>query len=85
MTLLLDILEDPFADNTKAKQPIDLLARQSIQESTDENIAENVPETTDQRLNGKFVSKNVFNLSHRALTEHETSLLDKEWNFVPMP
>ena len=81
----LDILEDLLADNTKAKQPIDLLARQSIGECTTESIVDNVPETPDQRLDGKSVSKNVFNLSHQALTEHEISVLDKGLNFVPTP
>ena len=74
---MLDILEDFLADNTTAKQPIDLLARQSIGECTTESIADNVPETLDERLDGKFVSKNVFNLSYPALTEHEISVLDK--------
>ena len=82
---LLDILEDLLADNTKVKQPIDLLARQSIGECTTERIVDNAPKAPDQRLDGKFVSKNVFNLSHRALTEHEISVLDKELNFVPTP
>ena len=50
-----------------------------------ESIVDNIPETQDQRLDGKFVSKNVFNLSSRALTEHEISVLDKELNFVPTP
>ena len=74
-----------MADNTKAKQPIDLLARQSIGECTTESIVDYVPETPDQRLDGKSVSKNVFNLSHQALTEHEISVLDKGLNFVPTP
>ena len=39
----------------------------------------------DQRLDGKFVSENVFSLSSRSLTEHEISVLDKELNFVPTP
>ena len=59
---------DILADDVKAKQPIDLLVRQSIGETTTESIVELIPETPDQELDGKFVSKNVFNLSHRALT-----------------
>ena len=76
----LDILEDLLANNTKAKQPLDLLARQSIGESTIESIVDNVPETPDQRLDGKFVLRNVFNLYHRAL-----SVLEKRLNFVSKP
>ena len=82
---LLDILEDLLADNMKTKQPIDLLARQSVGECTTESIVDHVPKTPDQRLVGKFVLKNVFNLSHRALTEHEISILGRGLNFVPMP
>lgn len=59
---------DILADDAKAKQPIDLLVRRSIEETTTESIVEHIPETPDQELDGKFVSKNVFNLSHRALT-----------------
>ena len=77
-TLLLDISEDLFVENTKVKQSIELFARQSIEESIDESIVDNVSETPDQRLNRKFVSKNVFNLSHYVLTGHEISVLDKD-------
>ena len=78
-------MEDLLADNTKEKQPIDLLARQLVGESTTESIVDNVPETPDQRQDGKFVSKNVFNLSHRKLAEHEISVLDKVLNLFPTP
>ena len=37
----------------------------------------------DGRLKGKFVSKNVINLSKRNLTENEISLLSKGLNFIP--
>ena len=46
---LLDILEDLLADNIKAKQPIDLLARKSIGECTAESIVDNVPKTPKTR------------------------------------
>ena len=76
---------DILADDAKAKQPIDLLVRQSIEETTTESIVEHIPETPDQELDGKFVSKNVFNLSHQALTSDKFSVLDKRLNFVPTP
>ena len=38
-----------------------------------------------QRLDGKFISKNVFNLSHGELTEHQISVLDKGLSFIPTP
>ena len=39
----------------------------------------------DGRLKGVYVSKNVFNLSKRALNEAEVSLLSKGLKFVPTP
>ena len=36
-------------------------------------------------MEGKFVSKNVLNLSNRVLTESEIRVLDKGLNFVPKP
>ena len=36
-------------------------------------------------MEGKFVSRNVFNLSDRVLTENEIKVLDKGLNFVPTP
>ena len=57
----------------KKISPTDLLARQSIGKSTAESIVGNIPKTPDQRLDGKFVLKNVFNLFHQALTELEIS------------
>ena len=37
----------------------------------------------DGQLKGKFVNKNVINLSKRNLTQNEISLLSKGVNFVP--
>ena len=39
----------------------------------------------DERLKGVYVSENVLNLSKRALTEAEVSLLSKGLKFVPTP
>ena len=36
-------------------------------------------------MEGKFVFKNVLNLSNRVLTENEIRVLDKGLNFVPTP
>ena len=54
-TTLLNILESLLADNTAAKQPIDLEARQSIGESSNNNSPENNAETPNsKRMEGKF-------------------------------
>ena len=37
----------------------------------------------DGRLKGKFVSKNVINLSEQNLNENEISLLSKGFDFIP--
>ena len=85
-TTLLNILKSLFADNTEEKQPIDLEAWQSIGESSNNNSAENNAETPNsKRMEGKFVSQNVFNLSDGLLTENEIKVLDKELNYVPTP
>ena len=85
-TTLLNILESLLADNTEAKQPIDLEARQSIGESSNKNYPENNAETpNNKRMEGKFVSQNVFNSSDRVLTENEIKILDKGLSFVPTP
>ena len=42
-------------------------------------------ETTGERLSGKFVSKNVCNLSNRVLSESEISVLSKGLKFCPTP
>ena len=69
-TTLLNILESLLADNTEAKQPIDLEARQSIGESSNNTSPESNADTLNsKRMEGKFVSQNVFNLSERVLTE----------------
>ena len=39
----------------------------------------------DNRLEGKFISINVINLSQRQLTKSEISLLSKGLKFVPTP
>ena len=83
---VLNILDSLLADNTEAKKPIDLEARQSIGESSSNNSPENNAETSDsKRMEGKFASQNVFNLSDRVLTENEIKVLDKVLNFVPTP
>ena len=40
---------------------------------------------TRPKTRWKICVKNVFSLSHRELTENETSVLDKRLNFVPTP
>ena len=40
---------------------------------------------TRPKTRWKICVKNVFSLSHRELTENETSVLDKILNFVPTP
>ena len=85
-TTLLNILEIVLADNTEAKQPIDLETRKSIGESSNNNSPENNADAPNsKRMQGKFVSQNVFNLSDRVLTENEIKVLDKGLNFVPTP
>ena len=53
--MMILILEDLLVDNTKGKQSIDLLVRQSIRECTNESTVDNIPDRPDQRLDGKFV------------------------------
>ena len=56
------------ADNTAAKQPIELGAQQSIGKSSNNNSPGNNAETPNRkRIEGKFVSHNIFNLSDRVL------------------
>ena len=52
-----------------------------VAQETDDNRAK----LRDNRLEGKFVSKNVINLSQRQLTKSEISLLSKGLKFVPTP
>ena len=47
--------------------------------------SENVAMFRANRLQGKFVSKNVINLSRRNLSPAEISLLSKGLKFVPIP
>ena len=47
------------------------------------NESENVAMFRGNRLEGKFVSKNVINLSRRNLSSAEISLLSKRLEFVP--
>ena len=47
------------------------------------NESENVAMFRGNRLEGKFVSKNVINLSRRNLSSAEISLLSKGLKFVP--
>ena len=50
-----------------------------VVEETDDNRAK----LKDNRLEGKFVSKNVINSSQRQLTKSEISLLSKGLKFLP--
>ena len=50
-----------------------------------QEIDDNRAQLKDNRLEGKFVSKNVINLSQRQLTKSEISLLSKGLKFVPTP
>ena len=50
-----------------------------------QEIDDNKTKLKDNRLEGKFVSKNVINLSQRQLTKSEISLLSKGPKFVPTP
>ena len=61
-TTLLNTLESLLADNTEAKQPIDLEPQQLIGESSNNNFPENKTETQNSK---RMKGKNVFNLSDR--------------------
>ena len=50
-----------------------------------QEIDDNSAKLKDNRLKGKFVSKNVINISHRPLTKSEISLLSKGLKFVSTP
>ena len=43
----------------------------------------NIAKYKGERLEGKFVSSNVINVSRRNISESETSLLSKGLKFVP--
>ena len=62
------------------------LSEDSINDSeVVQEIDDNRAKLKDNRLEGKFVSKNVINLSQRQLTKSEISLLSKGLKFVPTP
>ena len=82
---LLNVLEGLLADNIEPQQPIDLQFRQSLGESSNSQLKSNTNGNKKERMEGKFVSKNVLNLSNRVLTESEIRVLDKGLNFVPTP
>ena len=46
------------------------------------NVQGNESEMCNGPLKGKFVSKNVINLSRQSLSENEISLLSKDLNFI---
>ena len=50
-----------------------------------QEIDDNRAKLKDNRLEGKFVSKNVINLTQRQLTKSEISLLSKGLTFVLTP
>ena len=50
-----------------------------------QEIDHNSAKLKDNRPEGKFVSKNVINLSQRQLTKSETSRISKGLKFVPTP
>ena len=59
-TTLLNILETLLADNTEAKQPIDLEARESIGESSNNNSPENNADTPKAREWKESLSHRMF-------------------------
>ena len=52
-----------------------------VTQETDDNRVK----LKDNRLKGKFLSKNVINLLQRQLTKSEILILSKGLNFVPTP
>ena len=56
--------------------------RQSLGESGNSQLKSNTNKCTKERIEGKFVSKNILNLSNRVLTEYEIQVLGKGLNFV---
>ena len=49
------------------------------------SVASAQVESESDRLTGKFVGENVFNLSKKILTEYEISVLSKGLSFCPVP
>ena len=76
---LVNILADLLQDET---EPLEIITETKSIGETSENVND---KNQGQRIQGQFISKNVFNLSHRVLTETEISLLDKGLQFVPTP
>ena len=61
---------------------------ESMQQQQEQQEHQQLPQQQQQepeRLEGKFVSENVFNLSKRELTEIELKLLSKGLTFIPTP
>ena len=83
--LILNILEGMLADNIEPLQPIDLHFCQSLGGSSNRQLKSNTNGNKKERMEGKFVSKNVLNLSNRVLTESEIKILGKGLNFAPTP
>ena len=65
---LLNILEGLLADKIKPQQPINLQFSQSLGESSNSQLKSSTNGNTKERMEGKFVSKNVLNLSNGVLT-----------------
>ena len=84
-TTILNILENLLAYNIELNKLLDVTSRQTHGENTNQNLVESTVEEDKRRLSGKCVLKNVFNLSHRALTDSEIRVLYKELNFVRIP
>ena len=63
----------------------DLLQDDNNVVSNESNLSEEVLTLPNGRLNGKFCSELVFNLSKRKLTEFEVSVLEKGLGFAPTP
>ena len=61
---LLNILEGLLADNIEQQQPINLQFSQSLGESSNSQLKSCTNGNMKERMEGKFVSKNVLNLSN---------------------
>ena len=68
-------------DFASGELPEDIINNSEVAQEIDDNRAK----LKDNRLEGKFVSKNVINLSQRQLTKSEILLLSKGLKFVPTP
>ena len=65
---LLNILEGLLADNIEPQQPINLQFSQSLSERSNSQLKSSTNGKRKERMEGKFVSKNVLNLSNGVLT-----------------